>query len=107
MRIMCRRGRVGCRYAQKKVVKNLQLPNGSVTLRGIAISPDGKNAYVTHVLRAISRTTQLSGLMNTNALTIIDVPGQAVVNTVLVDDVDLGAPIRTGSSARRMGNGSS
>ena len=28
--------------------------------------------------------------MNTNALTIIDVPGQAVVNTVLVDDVDLG-----------------
>ncbi|HPD48306.1 MAG TPA: hypothetical protein P5279_16590 [Anaerohalosphaeraceae bacterium] len=78
--------------AQKKVVKNLQLPNGSVTLRGIAISPDGKNAYVTHVLaRYQLPTTQLErGWMNTNALTIIDVPGQAVVNTVLVDDVDLG-----------------
>jgi YVTN family beta-propeller protein len=79
--------------AQKKAVKHLQLPNGSMALRGIAISPDGKNAYVTHILaRYQLPTTQLErGWMNTNALTIIDVAGQTVVNTVLVDDVDLGA----------------
>ncbi|MBE0537996.1 MAG: beta-propeller fold lactonase family protein [Phycisphaerae bacterium] len=79
--------------AQKKAVKHLQLPNGSMGARGIAMSPDGKHAYVTHVLgRYQLPTTQLErGWMNTNALTIIDVAGQKVVNTVLVDDVDLGA----------------
>ncbi len=79
--------------AQKKTIKNLQLPNGSVGLRGIAMSPDGKHAYVTHILaRYQLPTTQLErGWMNTNALTIIDVGEQKVVNTVLVDDVDLGA----------------
>ncbi|RKY07104.1 MAG: cell surface protein [Planctomycetota bacterium] len=78
--------------AAKKVVKNIQLPNGSQSLRGIAISPDGANAYVTHILsRYQLPTTQLErGWVNTNALTIIDVPGQKLINTCLVDDVDLG-----------------
>ncbi|MCD6395664.1 MAG: PD40 domain-containing protein [Planctomycetes bacterium] len=78
--------------AAKKVVKNIQLPNGSQSLRGIAISPDGANAYVTQILsRYQLPTTQLErGWMNTNALTIIDVPGQKLINTCLVDDVDLG-----------------
>jgi len=79
--------------AAKKVVKSIELPNGSQGLRGIAISPDGANAYVTHVLsRYQLPTTQLErGWVNTNALTIIDVPGQKLINTCLVDDVDLGA----------------
>ncbi len=79
--------------AAKKVVKNIQLPNGSQSLRGIAIAPDGKNAYVAHILsRYQLPTTQLErGWVNTNALTIIDVPGQKLINTCLVDDVDLGA----------------
>jgi len=77
----------------KKVVKNIELPNGSVNLRGITISPDGRNAYVTHVLaRYQFPVTYLEkGWINTNAMTIIDVPGRKFVNTVLVDDVDLGA----------------
>jgi len=77
----------------KMVIKNIELPNGSTNVRGIIISPDGRNAYVTHVLaRYQFPVTYLEkGWINTNAMTIIDVPEQRFVNTVLVDDVDLGA----------------
>jgi YVTN family beta-propeller protein len=79
--------------AANKVVTSIKLPNGSASLNGVAISPDGKYAYVTHNLaRYQLPTTQLErGWMNTNALTIIDVPARKFVNTVLLDDVDLGA----------------
>ncbi|MHC4433230.1 MAG: c-type cytochrome, partial [Planctomycetota bacterium] len=76
-----------------KVVNSIKLPNGSASLHDVTISPDGKHAYVTHILaRYQLPTTQLErGWMNTNALTIIDVPNKKYVNTVLLDDVDLGA----------------
>ena len=79
--------------ASNKVVAGIQFPNGSSALRDITISPDHKHAYVTHILaRYQLPTTQLDrGWMNTNALTIIDVPGKKILNTVLLDDVDLGA----------------
>lgn len=75
------------------VVATLALPNGSTGLRGLCLSPDGAFVYVTHVLaRYQLPTTQLErGWMNTNALTVIDAAGKAYVNTVLLDDVDLGA----------------
>jgi YVTN family beta-propeller protein len=74
-------------------VLNILLPNGSTGLRGICLSPDGKFGYVTHTLgRYQLPTTQLErGWMNTNALSIIDVGAGKVLNTVLLDDVDLGA----------------
>ena len=76
-----------------KVVKEIPLPNGGADCRDIAMSPDGKLACVTHILaRYHLPTTQLErGWMNTNALTIIDVPGKKILNTVLLDDVDNGA----------------
>ncbi|MBN2269727.1 MAG: beta-propeller fold lactonase family protein [Sedimentisphaerales bacterium] len=76
----------------KKLEKAIQLPNGSVGLRDICLSPDGKFAYVTHVLaRYQLPTTQLErGWMNTNALSIIDTAQKKLANTVLLDDVDLG-----------------
>ncbi|UCG56737.1 MAG: c-type cytochrome [Phycisphaerales bacterium] len=79
--------------AARKVIKNIELPNGSTNLRGITISPDGKNAYVTHILARYQFPTAYleQGWVNTNAMTIIDVPGRKFVNTVLLDDVDLGA----------------
>ncbi len=79
--------------ASNKVVASIKLPNGSTALRDITISPDGKNAYVTHILaRFQTPTTSLHrGMVNTNALTVIDVPARKFVNTVLVDDIDLGA----------------
>ena len=71
----------------------IRLPNGSTSLHGICISPDGKHAYVTHILaRYQMPTTQLErGWMNTNALSILDVASKKLVNTVLLDDIDLGA----------------
>jgi len=77
----------------KKVINTITLPNGSTGLRDICISPDGKYAYVTHILaRYQLPTTQLErGWMNTNALSIIDIPKKQLLNTVLLDDVDLGA----------------
>ena len=79
--------------AAKKVCVEIKLPNGSTSLRGICISPDGKYAYVTHTLsRYQLPTTQLErGWMNTSALSIIDVTEKKLLNSVLLDDVDLGA----------------
>jgi YVTN family beta-propeller protein len=71
----------------------VRLPNGSSSLRGVCVAPDGKHAYVAHILaRYQMPTTQLErGWMNTNALSILDVPAKKLVNTILLDDVDLGA----------------
>lgn len=72
---------------------SIRLPNGSSSLRGLCMAPDGKYLYVTHLLsRYQMPTTQLErGWMNTNALTIIDAAEKKTVNTVLLDNVDLGA----------------
>jgi YVTN family beta-propeller protein len=74
-------------------VSSIQLPNGSTGLRGICVSPDGRYVYTTHILaRYQLPTTQLDrGWINTNALSIIDVKKRALLNTVLLDDVNLGA----------------
>lgn len=79
--------------AAGKVTAAITLPNGSTSLRGICISPDGKHVYVTHTLsRYQLPTTQLErGWMNTSALSIIDVAEKKLINCVLLDDVDLGA----------------
>ena len=79
--------------ASYRVVTSIRLPNGSTSLRDIAVSPDGRHAYVSHILaRYQLPTTQLDrGWINTNALSIIDVPGRKLLNTVLLDGVDSGA----------------
>ena len=71
----------------------ISLPVGSTSLKGVAISPDGKYAYVSHMLaRFTLPTTQLDrGWMNTNALSVIDTGNLKLVNTVLLDEADLGA----------------
>ena len=79
--------------AARKVAATLRFPNGSGSLRGICVSPDGKYVYVTHILgRYHMPTTQVErGWMNTNAMTIIDVATLKILNTVLLDDTELGA----------------
>jgi len=81
-----------------KEVKNLRLVNGSSSVRDVCVAPDGKYAYVTHILaRYQMPTTQLErGWMNTNALTIIDLENKERLNTVLVDNVDLGGAVPWG-----------
>lgn len=77
----------------RKVAGTIQLPNGSTSLKGICLSPDGRYAYVTHTLaRYQLPTTQLErGWMNTSAVTVIDVAARKPLTTFLVDEVDRGA----------------
>jgi DNA-binding beta-propeller fold protein YncE/cytochrome c peroxidase len=69
------------------------LPNGSTGLHGIGLSPDGRYAYVTHILaRYQLPTTQLErGWINTNAVSVLDVAAHSLVNAFLLDEVDQGA----------------
>ncbi len=75
------------------VSARIDLPNGSSSLRDLAVSPCGGYAVASHILsRYHLPTTQLErGWMNTNAFSIIDIQAGALLNTVLLDDVDLGA----------------
>jgi len=71
----------------------LRLPNGASGLRGISVSPDGKYAYVTHILaRYELPTIQVDyGWMNANALSVIDTKEKILLGTVLLDEMYLGA----------------
>lgn len=79
--------------ASNAVAAVLYLPNGSHSAYGVCASPDGAFVYVVHSLAHFQLpTTQLDrGWMNTAALTVIDAKKRTIVNTVLLDDVDLGA----------------
>ena len=74
-------------------VENIRLPNGSSSLHGICVSPDGRYVFLTEILaRYQMPTTQIErGWMNTNGFSVIDAQTKQYINTVLIDDVDLGA----------------
>ncbi len=74
-------------------VTAIRLLNGSTSVRNVCISPDGKYGLAVHLLsRYQLPTTQLErGWVNTNALTIVDMATGKLLNTVLLDEVDLGA----------------
>jgi YVTN family beta-propeller protein len=76
-----------------RVAKTIVLPNGSGLLRGIAVSPDGRVAAVTHVLshNYLPATQVDRGWMNCNALTLLDLSRLERLGTVLLDEVDHGA----------------
>jgi YVTN family beta-propeller protein len=71
----------------------IRLPLGATNARGIAISGDGRTAYVAHALGRFNLpTTQLDrGWVNTNAVSIIDLPAGKVSATVLLDQMMDGA----------------
>jgi DNA-binding beta-propeller fold protein YncE len=71
----------------------IKLPLGSTNTCGIAISNDGSSAYVVHTLGRFNLpTTQLDrGWVNTNALSVIDVRGNKLTATLLLDQVMDGA----------------
>jgi hypothetical protein len=79
--------------AQRKLLKNIPLTNGSTLLRGLCVSPDGKYVGVTHVLARfhLPTTTVAHGWMNDNALSLIDVSNLSLLTTVLLDEDDRGA----------------
>jgi len=79
---------------EKGFIENIELPNGSHSIGGMALSPDGRYIYVTHILARFQvPTTQLErGWMNTNALSIIDAKKRVLSASVLLDDRNLGFP---------------
>jgi YVTN family beta-propeller protein len=77
---------------------NIRLPNGSGSLHGVTITPDGRFIYITEILaRFPAPTTHIDrGWTNTNGISIIDTtklnePQGGFVTTVLIDDVYQGA----------------
>ena len=72
---------------------NVLLSRGATDVGQVCCSPDGRYAYVAHVLaRWLVPPTQLErGWISTNALTVIDLQKKARLNTVLLDDLDRGA----------------
>jgi len=79
--------------ASSLVSANIKLPNGSNLLRGVAVSPDGHYAAVTHVLaRYYLPAIQVDrGWMNNNALSLVDLEAKRWLITVLLDELDMGA----------------
>jgi YVTN family beta-propeller protein len=78
----------------RAVAGTIPLPTGSHSLRGMCMAPGGGALYVSHILsRYYAPTTQVTrGWMNTNALTVINPATAARVNTILLDDLNQGAP---------------
>ena len=78
---------------QRKVVKEVRLPNGSINLRQMCVTPDGKYACVAlDVGRFQVPVTHLArGWVNTSAIALIDLASLELLNTVLLDDPDRGA----------------
>jgi len=76
-----------------EVCKQIKLPRGSGFLRGIAISPDGKYAVVTHLLaRYYLPTTEVDfGRINSNALAFIDLERMDYLRNVFLDQAGRGA----------------
>ena len=79
--------------ARRMVLKQLRLPNGSMELREIRVSPDGRFACVPHLLARFQTPTERieRGAINRNALTVIDVARRELLGTVLLDEVGRGA----------------
>jgi mono/diheme cytochrome c family protein len=72
---------------------NLLLPNGSTSLRGVCVSPDGRWACLTHNLARFQvPTTQVEhGWMNDAALSFIDLRDLRLTATLLLDEPTRGA----------------
>jgi len=74
-------------------VATVKLPTGSTMARGTWGSPDGRWAYVVHLLGqfALPITQLEQGWVHTTALSIIDLTTSSRLATVLLDDLTLGA----------------
>ncbi len=78
---------------ERKVIKEIQLPNGSTGLQDIRLSPGGRFAAVTHIVASFNRasTDVRLGWLNANALTLIDTATLTVFGSVLLDTPGKGA----------------
>jgi YVTN family beta-propeller protein len=71
----------------------ISLPHGSHSLRGLCVSPDGKHAFVTHLIsnfEMIPLQVEL-GWMSSNVVSVIDMQQKKVIRTIGLDEPHLGA----------------
>ena len=71
----------------------IPLPHGSHSLRGLCIAPDGKHAYVTHLVSSFELIPLQveQGWINSNVVSVIDTRQQKVIRTIGLDEPSLGA----------------
>jgi len=69
------------------------MPKGSKLLRGSCTTPDGKYTYLVHMIaRYWLPVTQVDrGWCHNAAMSVFDAKSGKYINTVLLDDIDLGA----------------
>jgi DNA-binding beta-propeller fold protein YncE len=74
-------------------IARVRLPTGSTVVTGVAASPDGHWAYVTHALGRFNLPiTQLDrGWVHTYAVSILDLSSNSLVTTLLLDDLTGGS----------------
>lgn len=89
-----------------KTLAKIDLPNGSINAQDIKVSPNGKFAYLTHVVARFNvPTTQVErGWINTNAVSLVDTQKNTLYATFLLDDIELGGgePVRACIYPRRL-----
>ena len=71
----------------------IELPHGANGVRDVCILPDGKHALVTHLLSNFESVPfqLVSGWINVNVVSIIDVRQRRVISTIGMDEYYLGA----------------
>jgi len=75
------------------VVEHIPLSDGTQSIEDVCFSKNGDILFVTHILsRYFFPTTQLErGWMNTNAISLVNIPAKKYHTTLLLDDIYLGA----------------
>ena len=76
-----------------EIVEHISLSDGTQSIEDVCFSKNGDMLFVTHILsRYFFPTTQLErGWMNTNAVSLINIPARKYHTTLLLDDINLGA----------------
>jgi YVTN family beta-propeller protein len=79
--------------AEQKVTADVPLTRGSHSAFGMAVSPDGKYAFITHLVAMFTIPALLieGGWIHTNNLGIIDIKGKKLLNDVCLDKATAGS----------------
>lgn len=74
-------------------ITEIEMTNGTTSLKDMCVSPDGKYIVATHIIARYGYpTTQLDrGWINTNAISLISTESKTCYHSVLLDGVDNGA----------------
>ena len=77
----------------REKILDVPLPTGSASIAGVAISPDGKYAFLTHLIGnfLLPATRVDGGWIHTNNCAIIDIKNREILNDATLDSPLMGA----------------